>query len=214
VHTVVGISTDKACKPVNVMGMTKALQERVFIQANLDTPDTRFVAARYGNVMASRGSVLPLFMDQVQHGGPLTITTPEMTRFMMTTAQAVDTILAALADAKPGEIFVPRVPSARIVDVAEAIIDGRPIETLTTGIRPGEKVHEILVSEEESPRSVVRGDYLVIKPMLPELAKSVDGDAPMTTTEYSSADDLLDRAAIRELLRLHGFLRPEHPAAA
>ena len=211
VHSVVGISTDKACKPVNVMGMTKALQERVFIHANLDAKDTRFVAARYGNVMASRGSVIPLFLDQAQRGGPLTITTTDMTRFMMNLDQAVDTILAALTDAKAGEIYIPRVPSAKVVDVATAIIDGRPIATQITGIRPGEKVHELLVSEEESPRTVVRGDYYVIKPMLPELLVEVTGDTPMTGREYSSSDDLLDLPAVRGLLRANGFGQSEQP---
>ena len=149
VEAVIGISTDKACKPVNVMGMTKAIQERVFIQANLDCAATRFVAARYGNVLASRGSVIPLFHEQIRRGGPVTVTTPEMTRFLMTLDQAVDTVFAALKDARPGEIYVPRVPSARMVDLAAVLIGDRPIETVFTGIRPGEKVHEILVSEEE-----------------------------------------------------------------
>ncbi len=92
----VGVSTDKACKPVNVMGMTKAIQERVFIQANMRCPDTRFVCVRYGNVLASRGSVIPLFHDQIRRGGPVTITTPEMTRFLLSLDDAVDTIFAAI----------------------------------------------------------------------------------------------------------------------
>ncbi len=165
VETVVGISTDKACKPVNVMGMTKAIQERIFIQANLDCAPTRFVAARYGNVLASRGSVIPLFHEQIRRGGPVTLTTPEMTRFLMTLDQAVDTVLAALKDARPGEIYIPRVPSARMIDLATALIGDRPVEVVITGIRPGEKPHEILVSEEEGFRTADRGNYLVIKPM-------------------------------------------------
>ena len=96
VETVVGISTDKACKPVNVMGMTKAIQERVFIQGNMRCPDTRFVCVRYGNVLASRGSVIPLFHDQIRNGGPVTVTTPEMTRFLLSLDQAVDTVFAAV----------------------------------------------------------------------------------------------------------------------
>ena len=96
VQTVVGISTDKACKPVNVMGMTKAIQERVLIEANLHCDDTRFVLARYGNVIASRGSVVPLFREQIAHGGPLTLTTPDMTRFLLSLEEAVDLVFAAL----------------------------------------------------------------------------------------------------------------------
>lgn len=206
VEAVVGISTDKACKPVNVMGMTKALQERIFIQANLDAPRTRFVAARYGNVLASRGSVIPLFIDQVRAGGPLTLTTPEMTRFLLTLEQAVDTVLAALADAQPGEIYVPRVPSARITDVAEAIRGESPVEIMFTGIRPGEKVHEQLVSEEEAYRTVLRGDYYVIQPMLPELRRAIAGDIPLDTTQYSSADDLMAPTSVVELLMRNGLI--------
>src|SRR5690606_11536499 len=117
VETVVGISTDKACKPVSVMGMTKALQERIFIEANLECPDTRFVCVRYGNVLASRGSVIPLFQEQIRNGGPVTVTTPEMTRFLMSLEEAADTIFAALMHAKRGETFVRKMVSARIIDL-------------------------------------------------------------------------------------------------
>src|ERR1017187_8979939 len=100
VETVVGVSTDKACKPVNVMGMTKALQERVFIQGNMRCSGTRFVCTRYGNVLASRGSVIPLFHEQIRSGGPVTITTPDMTRFLLTLDDAVDIIFAAIGEAQ------------------------------------------------------------------------------------------------------------------
>src|SRR5690349_14765426 len=116
VQTVIGISTDKACKPVNVMGMTKSLQERIFIAANILNTRTRFVCVRYGNVLASRGSVIPLFHDQIRNGGPVTITDPKMTRFLLPLEQAVDTVLAALKEAKAGEIFIPRAPSASVLN--------------------------------------------------------------------------------------------------
>jgi len=103
VQTVVAISTDKACKPVNVMGMTKAVQERIFLAANILNPSTRFVCVRYGNVLASRGSVIPLFHDQIRHGGPVTVTVPDMTRFLLTLNEAVDTVFAAIENAKRGE---------------------------------------------------------------------------------------------------------------
>ena len=112
VETVMGISTDKACKPVNVMGMTKAIQERVFINGNVRAPKTRFICARYGNVLASRGSVIPLFHDQIATGGPVTITTADMTRFLLTLDQAVDTIFAAVRSAGSGRDLHPHVPSA------------------------------------------------------------------------------------------------------
>lgn len=201
VRTVVGVSTDKACKPVNVMGMTKALQERVFIEGNLAAPGTRFVVARYGNVLGSRGSVLPLFHDQARRGGPLTITTEEMTRFLMSLDQAVDTVLAAARDARPGETFIPRVPAARITDLARAVMDGADLPLEVTGVRPGEKTHEILISEEEATRTVRVDDHWAIGPMLPELERR-EGE-PFEGTEYSSADDLIDLPAVRDLLHSH-----------
>ena len=168
IETVVGISTDKACKPVNVMGMTKAIQERLLIQANLHCKSTRFICVRYGNVLASRESVIPLFQEQIRTGGPITITTTDMTRFLLSLDQAVDTIFRALAQGNPGETFVPKVPSARIVDIAKALIGANNIDTVVTGLRPGEKIHEILVSEEEAHRTLDLEDYYVILPILPE----------------------------------------------
>jgi FlaA1/EpsC-like NDP-sugar epimerase len=199
VELVVGISTDKACKPINVMGMTKAIQERVLVQANMDCPETRFVCVRYGNVLASRGSVVPLFLDQIARGGPVTITLREMTRFLLPLDQAVDTVLAAADGALPGEIYVPKAPAARVVDLAEVLIDGQDVPVIYTGIRPGEKVHEIMVSEEECHRTIERGRYYVVRPMLPELALAAS-EHPALTEEYSSSNVTLDRDGLRELL--------------
>ena len=204
VETVVGISTDKACKPVNVMGMTKAIQERIFVRANLDSPGTRFICVRYGNVLASRGSVIPLFHEQIKRGDTLTITTPDMTRFLLSLDQAVDTVFAALEHGKPGETYIPRVPSALVVDIAEVLIGDRPIKTKITGIRPGEKVHEILVSEEEANRTLPRGDYYVIQPMLPELVQT-NVETPLQK-EYSSNDILMSKYELTELLRRHNLM--------
>jgi FlaA1/EpsC-like NDP-sugar epimerase len=205
VETVVGISTDKACKPVNVMGMTKAIQERIFLQANLDCPATRFICVRYGNVLASRGSVIPLFHDQIRSGGPVTITTPEMTRFLISLDKAVDTIFAALAGANKGETYIPRIPSARVVDIAETLIGDRTIQTSITGIRPGEKIHEILVSEEETHRTVVRDRYYAILPVLPEMDHTAE-EAQRLGKEYSSADDIMTKAEVADMLRQNKLL--------
>jgi len=202
VETVIGISTDKACKPVNVMGMTKAIQERVFIQANMRCPNTRFVCVRYGNVLASRGSVIPLFHEQIRGGGPVTITTSDMTRFLLSLDQAVDTVFAALSEARRGETYIPRVPSARVVDIAAGLIGDRPIATEVTGIRPGEKVHEILVSEEECHRTADRGRYYAILPMLLEL-RDEQAVTVALDHEYSSADDVMDRRSLDRLLADH-----------
>jgi FlaA1/EpsC-like NDP-sugar epimerase len=200
VETVVGISTDKACKPVNAMGMTKAIQERVFIQANMRCPGTRFVCARYGNVLASRGSVIPLFHDQIRRGGPVTVTTSDMTRFLLSLEQAVDTVIAAVKEGLPGETFIPRVPSALVTNVANALIAGRAVQVKITGIRPGEKVHEILVSEEEAHRTIERGNYYVIQSMLPEVYDSAAGDGSLQR-EYSSSDDVMDMPQTVALLK-------------
>jgi FlaA1/EpsC-like NDP-sugar epimerase len=210
VETVIGISTDKACKPVNVMGMTKAIQERVFIQANLRCPGTRFVCVRYGNVLASRGSVIPLFHEQIRSGGPVTITTSDMTRFLLSLDQAVDTVFAALSEARRGETYIPRVPSARVVDIAASLIGERPIETVETGIRPGEKVHEILVSEEECHRTVDRGRYYAILPMLLELREG-EGPVDALEREYSSAQDVMPRERLDDLLAHHKLLLEDVP---
>jgi len=205
VQTVVGVSTDKACKPVNVMGMTKALQERVFIAGNLNAPATRFICVRYGNVLASRGSVIPLFHEQIKNGGPVTITTEEMTRFLLPLERAVDTILAALEGARPGETYVPKVPASRMIDVARALIGDRPVEIQITGIRPGEKVHESMVSYEEGWRTFDRGNYYTIKPMLPELVAEEPEGSPLNR-EYSSSDTLLSLDETHSLLEKYRLL--------
>lgn len=199
VETVVGISTDKACKPVNVMGMSKAMMERVFVQGNLECRDTRFLCVRYGNVIASRGSVVPLFLDQIAQGGPVTITTAEMTRFLLSLEAAVDTVFAAIQGARRGETYVPRVPAARILDVARTLIDGRNVPIVMTGVRPGEKTHEIMVSEEECHRTIDRHPFYVILPMLPELR---DSEAPIAALEreYSSSEVTMEGASLRKLL--------------
>jgi len=205
VETVIGISTDKACKPVNVMGMTKSLQERIFIAANILNPKTRFICVRYGNVLASRGSVIPLFLDQIRNGGPVTLTVPQMTRFLLSLDQAADTVFAALREAKPGETWVPRAPSATVENIAKALIGSKKIKTNTIGIRPGEKMHEIMVSEEEAHHCVRRGEYLVILPMLPELRRS-GAETNALKGEFSSADAAVDLEATRRMLEKHNLL--------
>lgn len=205
VETVVGVSTDKACKPVNAMGISKAMQERIFIAANVTIPKTRFICVRYGNVLASRGSVIPLFHEQIKHGGPITITTKEMTRFLLPLQSAVDTIFAVIAGAQPGEIFVPKIPSARILDVAKALIGDRDIKLIVTGIRPGEKVHEIIVSEEEAWRTYDRGEYYAIEPMLPELLKTKPGVQALSK-EYSSDYSLMTFEETVVLLRKYHLM--------
>lgn len=199
IQVVVGISTDKACKPVNVMGLTKALMERVFTAANLSVPSTRFVCVRYGNVIGSRGSVIPLFEEQIARGGPVTVTTQEMTRFLVTLDQAVDTVFAVLEHGRAGEVFVPKAEAAYVVDIARAMMGGRDVEVQYMGVRPGEKTHEIMVSEEECPRTTERAGYYVIGPMLPTL-QDQHPEPPVLSAEFSSAHVTLSVAAIGQML--------------
>lgn len=212
--TVVGISTDKACKPVNLMGMTKAVQERILIQANLHCEQARFVNVRYGNVMASRGSAIPYFIDLVRRKRPVTITDARMTRFLMTIDQSVDLIFAALNNGLRGETFLPVVPTAKVTDIARAVAGDKEYPLHVTGIRPGEKLHEILVSEEEVARTQMRGENLVIAPVLPELRADTwaSNDLPFKE-EYSSKDDNLSYGDLLKLLTKNGLTVETAPYA-
>ena len=200
VNKVIGISTDKACKPINVMGMTKALQERVLIEANRDCPKVQFNCVRYGNVIASRGSIIPLFVDQIKKDQTITITLPEMTRFLLSLDRAVDTVFEAVKSPSRGLTFVPKVASARIMDVARVLMCNKTLPIEFTGIRPGEKVHEIMVSEEECFRTMERGDYYLILPVLPELRGEAEF-TPALESEYSSKDGNLTVDELKDLLQ-------------
>lgn len=199
VETVVGISTDKACKPINVMGMTKALQERILIEANRDCPRTNFTCVRYGNVIASRGSIIPLFVEQIRQNRTISITLREMTRFLLTLNKAVDTVFAAIRNGRRGETFVPQIPAAKITDVAKALMGEKELPFSFTGIRPGEKVHEIMVSEEECFRTVERDGFYVIMPVLPELRSETEF-TPALKNEYSSKDKNISLEELRIIL--------------
>lgn len=206
VETVAGISTDKACKPINVMGMTKALQERILTSANVLNSKTRFICVRYGNVLASRGSVIPLFHEQIKHGGPVTLTVKEMTRFLLSLDQAVNTVFAAIRHAKRGETYIPIAPAALVTDIAKALIGKRKIEVKLIGIRPGEKLSEILVSEEEIHHCFKRGDYYVIAPMLPELLDKTPLPKMALEKEYSSGDNVMDYEGTLSLMKKHDLM--------
>ena len=199
IETVVAISTDKACKPTNVMGMTKAIQERIFLTANIDCPKTRFVAVRYGNVLASRGSVVPLFLDQIEAGGPITLTDKKMTRFLLTLDQAVDTVFEAMQFAEAGETYIPKIKAALIVDVVNALVGKKKIEVKETGVRPGEKLHEVLVSQEEALRTISRGEYFAIKSILPEVSKPVSPES-FEFDELSSEHFLMTSKEVQTFL--------------
>ena len=205
-RTVIGISTDKACKPVNVMGMTKALQERVLAEANLEAPWTRSLNVRYGNVMASRGSVIPLFRDLIARQQPIPVTDLRMTRFLMTLDQAVDLVFAALRHGAAGETWVATVPSARVVDIARGVAQDVEWPITVEGVRPGEKIHEILVSEEEVSRARVDNGFVVVESALPELRMSARETSSLPFVgEYSSEQQTLSSSAVSALLQRCGL---------
>jgi UDP-N-acetylglucosamine 4,6-dehydratase (inverting) len=167
VRHVVALSTDKAAAPINLYGATKLCSDKLFIAANNihGFDDIRFSVVRYGNVMGSRGSVIPFFLSR-RGGGNLPITDPEMTRFNITLSEGVELVLHALRTALGGEIYVPKIPSYRITDVAEAI--GPNCEKPVVGIRPGEKVHEEMITETDAVQTIESGRNYVIVPMLHE----------------------------------------------
>jgi FlaA1/EpsC-like NDP-sugar epimerase len=204
VKTVVALSTDKAVKPVNAMGMSKAMMEKIVCSQNIVGTDTIYCCVRYGNVMGSRGSVIPLFRQQIGENKPITLTVPHMTRFLMTLDESVDLVMHALTCARGGEVFVKKAPACTVQDLAETMRakyssrgSEHPIETI--GIRTGEKIHEVLINEYEMQRAGERADYFTISP---EWRKSAVEPGKPPGTEYTSENTtrLSDAKAIGTLL--------------
>jgi UDP-N-acetylglucosamine 4,6-dehydratase len=164
IDKVVCLSTDKAVYPINAMGVSKAMMEKVFVAKSRISGNTEIVGTRYGNVMASRGSVIPLFYSQIKNSNPISLTNPDMTRFMMTLDNAVDLVLFAFKNGQSGDIFVQKSPSATILELAEAMIKiyNSKVKIKNIGIRHGEKMHETLLSREEKIVSKDLGDYFRI----------------------------------------------------
>jgi UDP-N-acetylglucosamine 4,6-dehydratase len=160
---VVALSTDKAAAPINLYGATKLCSDKLFVAANnvRGSRDLRFSVVRYGNVLGSRGSVIPFFLDR-RECGELPITDPAMTRFSISLQQGVDMVLWAISNAWGGEILVPKLPSYRITDVAEAVAP--QARQRVVGVRPGEKIHEEMITASDSPNTVDLGDYYAILP--------------------------------------------------
>ena len=205
-NAVVSICTDKAIKPVNVLGMTKALQERITLSSLPHECKTKFLSVRYGNVIGSSGSVVPLFCNFINKGEPIPITNSEMTRFVLTLDEAVDTIFSALENGSSGEVWVRRSPAVNILDLGKAIAIGLsnnnnyPVTDI--GIRPGEKIHEVLVSSEEIEKTRIEGDYYCISPQ--KLGNSIS----MNMQEYCSKNEKkLSSKQIAELLCNEGWLQ-------
>ena len=217
VKRVVCLSTDKAVYPINAMGISKAMMEKVMVakSRNVDEQKTVICGTRYGNVMASRGSVIPLFIEQIRGGQPLTLTDPSMTRFMMTLSDAVDLVLYAFEHGNNGDIFVQKAPAATIEVLAKALTElvGKPKHPINViGTRHGEKLYEALLSREEMVCAEDMGDYYRVPPDLRDLnyAKFVEeGETKISITEdYNSHNtQRLDVAGMQQLLRKLDFIR-------
>lgn len=193
VKKVICLSTDKAAYPVNAMGISKAMMEKTFIAKSRIVPDdTLICGTRYGNVMASRGSVIPLFIDQIKSGKPLTITDDKMTRFMMSLEEAVDLVIYAFHHASNGDIMVQKAPSSYIKDLAQALIElfGTNNKIHTIGTRHGEKIYEVLLTKEEAAKAIDMGNFYRIPADNRDLnyAKYLNQGSPKITLsdEYNS----------------------------
>lgn len=218
VERVVLLSTDKAVYPINAMGISKALAEKVLIaKARSSSPkDPIFCATRYGNVMASRGSVIPLFIDKIKAGTPLTITDPSMTRFMMSLEDSVDLVLHAFTNGEQGDIFVQKAPSCTIGMLSKVLSDmfETPLNEKVIGTRHGEKLFETLISREEMAKAQEMGRYWKI----PADNRSLNYDVFITEgsveanqiDDYTShSGDLLDEASLKDLLMSLDYVRQE-----
>jgi UDP-glucose 4-epimerase len=215
VQRVVCLSTDKAVYPINAMGISKAMMEKVIVAKSRSSASTVICTTRYGNVMASRGSVIPLFTNQIRTGQSITITDPNMTRFMMTLDDAVDLVLYAFEHGNPGEIFVQKAPAATIEVLAKALsgllgVPEHPINVI--GTRHGEKLYEALLSREEMVASEDLGGYYRVPPDLRDLnyGKFVEqGEVKISeATDYNSHNTTrLDVAGMRELLMKLRFIQ-------
>lgn len=210
VRRVVGVSTDKACEPVNAYGATKALMEKLFQQANNWVTDggTTFTLVRYGNVLNSRGSVVPLFRSQIERGQRLTVTNGAMTRFWLTLVDAIELIELAAVFTTPGAIVIPKAPASTMHAMAEAAVlkyhqDSYPyIDTREIGVRPGEKMHEKLVHAGESMHAIAVGSYMVVLPPDFENGLDIPGACNLVPGyEYTSDQAVqLDKVALSKML--------------
>ncbi|MDI3547000.1 MAG: UDP-N-acetylglucosamine 4,6-dehydratase/5-epimerase [Halanaerobiales bacterium] len=204
VKRIVALSTDKAANPVNLYGATKLCSDKLFIAGNsyAGKKDTRFAVVRYGNVMGSRGSVIPLF-QKMKETGSLPITDPRMTRFWITLEQGVEMVLTSLEKMHGGEIFVPKIPSMKITDLAKAIAP--ECEQEIVGIRPGEKIHEVLITRSDARHTLEFPDYYIIKPEFNwwNSSNHKDGKSLPDGFEYTSDknDKWLTIEEMREMIK-------------
>ena len=210
VKKVIDVSSDKAVEPINLYGMSKAVGEKIIVQANNLSDFTKFVCIRGGNVMGSNGSVIPFFIEQIKSGGPLTITDNRMTRFFLTLDEAIELLFKASIDSIGGETFVMNMPACHIRELAEILMDiyGR-VEIKETGMRPGEKLDEMLISHHESFLSYCYDDnYFLTLPagFNQALATRYQGNMPFPYEEFSSKTKIMNKDEIRNMLKKGKFI--------
>ena len=210
VRKVIDVSSDKAVEPINLYGMTKAVGEKIIVQANDLTDYTKFVCIRGGNVMGSSGSVIPFFIEQIKSGGPITLTDHEMTRFFLTLEEAIQLLFKASIDSIGGETFVMNMPACYIKDLAEVLMDvyGQ-VEIKETGMRPGEKLDEMLISHHESKLSYCYDDnYFLTLPSNYNQALAVryQDCKPFPHKEFSSKTKIMNKKEIKEMLKKGNFI--------
>jgi UDP-N-acetylglucosamine 4,6-dehydratase/5-epimerase len=192
VKRVLALSTDKAVGPVNLYGATKLVAEKLFVQGNSysGTDGCRFACVRYGNVVGSRGSVIPLFKQQ-RLNGSITVTDQRMTRFWITVEQGVEFVMRCTGQMQGGEVFIPKIPSMRIMDLASVLAPGCAIRV--TGVRPGEKLHELLISEDEAPNALEFSDMYVLQPLFPWWTTTTWNGGKRLPAAFKYASDSNDR---------------------
>lgn len=212
VKKVIYISTDKAANPSNFYGLTKAMGERLIIHANMLKTETKFVCVRGGNVLGTNGSVIHVFKDQIEKKNQVGITDLSMTRFFLTIEDAIKLLFKASYESVGGEIFVMKMPTCRIIDLAKVLIDAsgkKDVELVELGIRPGEKLHEILFSEYESQNTIAYDEnYYVILPTIniPALKAQYQKYPKVNLANYNSSENLMSLDEIRTMLEKGRFL--------
>ena len=195
VKSVICLSTDKAAYPINAMGISKALEEKVAVAKSRNSGDTKICCTRYGNVMCSRGSVIPLWIDQIRKGNPVTLTEPRMTRFIMSLEEAVDLVLFAFEHGKNGDILVQKAPACTIRTQAEAVCElfgGNKDEIKVIGIRHGEKMYETLLTKEEAAKAIDMGNFYAVPADNRDLNYDKyfkEGDTKRATIEEFNSDN-------------------------
>jgi len=212
VEKVIYISTDKAVDPLNLYGVTKQCSEKLLTAANNSSHLTRFVCVRGGNVIGSAGSVIPLFREQIRKNNEITITDENMTRFFLTLNQAIKLVFKSIQNSLGGEIFVMKMPSAKITDLAEVIVESignEKTKASTIGIRPGEKIHEVLVSRYESPRTIEQDEYFIILPLIQikEIEERYSTYKKVDFEEFTSENThRMDKEELKRVLYEDGWL--------